>query len=173
MRSLGHEPPLPGTVLVDPTVASAPTPAPAEPAAPGENAAATPAAAGPADSPVPPAPTAEAGSEAAAPGASFFTRRELIDQQLADDAEQLAKIDEMIRAVNTAFPLLDPALAATLPDPLAQAAGDRGGPGHLPGVLAAGLADDPDALEADEADEPDNAAAREANTDDEREPEEL
>ncbi|MBL9045446.1 MAG: SMC-Scp complex subunit ScpB [Myxococcales bacterium] len=45
---------------------------------------------------------------------------ELIDQQLADDAENLAKIDEMIRAVNTAFPLLDPQLfggPAVVPSP--------------------------------------------------------
>ncbi len=48
---------------------------------------------------------------------------ELIDQQLADDAENLAKIDEMIRAVNTAFPLLDPSLfgepAFAVPSPSA------------------------------------------------------
>ena len=37
-------------------------------------------------------------------------------QQLADDAEQLAKIDEMIRAVNTAFPLLDPTLLGMVAD---------------------------------------------------------
>lgn len=43
---------------------------------------------------------------------------ELIDQQLADDAENLAKIDEMIRAVSTAFPLLDPTLFG---DPAAAA----------------------------------------------------
>ncbi|HNI59620.1 MAG TPA: hypothetical protein PKW11_06735, partial [Pseudomonadota bacterium] len=50
---------------------------------------------------------------------------ELIDQQLADDAENLAKIDEMIRAVNTAFPLLDPTLFG---DPAAAA--------MVPGVQA-------------------------------------
>ena len=45
------------------------------------------------------------------PGCGSARPVELIDQQLADDAENLAKIDEMIRAVNTVS-ALDPALLA-------------------------------------------------------------
>lgn len=117
MRALGHEPPLPGMPTAANEVRVAPTGAegaaidsagPAVAADPGE---------APAVRTDPATPAGEPGEQsAAAPGASFTSRRELIDQQLADDAEQLAKIDEMIRAVNTAFPLLDPTLLGMVAD---------------------------------------------------------
>lgn len=117
MRALGHEPPLPGMPMAANEVMVAP--AAAQGAAidsEGASVAADPGAA-PAvrtDLATPPGEPGE--QSAAAPGASFTSRRELIDQQLADDAEQLAKIDEMIRAVNTAFPLLDPTLLGMVAD---------------------------------------------------------
>lgn len=128
MRALGHEPPLPGMptassdVMVARTVAEGAVDlqGPADAADPGG------APAVRTDPATPPGAPGE--QSAAAPGASFASRRELIDQQLADDAEQLAKIDEMIRAVNTAFPLLDPTLLGmiadgTLPPPAPPPAG--------------------------------------------------
>jgi segregation and condensation protein B len=172
MRALGHEPPLPGTVIVDPLVAPSPV-APVGPvsidplATPGEvtpSPLATPAAGAP-----PAAPDSEAPPDAAAPGGSFFTRRELIDQQLADDAEQLAKIDEMIRAVNTAFPLLDPALAATLPDLTASIGGQAKAADPAPPTTQDADAD----AEPDTAADDESAGAREPDSDDDREPEEL
>ena len=100
VRAAGFEPPTPGpmqgTLAVEPLLEP-----PAMAAAPMGDAAPPPS---------PDSPDSADGTtvEAAAkPGALPV---ELIDQQLADDAENLAKIDEMIRAVNTAFPLLDPSL---------------------------------------------------------------
>lgn len=166
MRALGHEPPLPGAIPEgvpgqgQGAAAGAAEAGPVEPpsaeAAAGEGPAASAAA--------PMAPGGEPMSEAAAPGGGFFAARELIDQQLADDAEQLAKIDEMIRAVNTAFPLLDPTLMGmvadgTLPPPPAPSAAPLGG----------------DIGELDEATAPeeDLSSAREPLDSDDREPEEL
>ena len=110
VRAAGFEPPTPGPMqgtlaveplLEPPAMAAAPIGGAVPPPSP-ESADRTPveAEARPVDVPV-----------------------ELIDQQLADDAENLAKIDEMIRAVNTAFPLLDPSLfgepAFAVPSPSA------------------------------------------------------
>ncbi len=118
VRAAGYEPPtkgpMQGTLAVD---------SPLEP----------PAAAAPvvaADKVAPPiAPEtgesvlADAVAKLADVAAKAVEPVELIDQQLADDAENLAKIDEMIRAVNTAFPLLDPSLfgepAFAVPSPSA------------------------------------------------------
>jgi segregation and condensation protein B len=107
VRAAGFEPPVPGptqgTLPVDPVLAppseAAALVSPASSAAP-----ATSAAAAPGDA------AASVGTDPGSPAAVTARPVELIDQQLADDAENLAKIDEMIRAVNTAFPLLDPAL---------------------------------------------------------------
>lgn len=41
----------------------------------------------------------------------------LLEKQLADDADNLARIDEMIRTVQTAFPLLDPNAHTLIPSP--------------------------------------------------------
>jgi segregation and condensation protein B len=170
MRALGHEPPLPGmptgaadVLLQTPGAAGA---AVAQQAAAG--AASVPAAAdlegAAALGSEPGTPAAEPGElAAAAPGATFTSRRELIDQQLADDAEQLAKIDEMIRAVNTAFPLLDPTLLGmvadgTLPPPPAPSPA---------GPFAVGELDE---LNPEE-DSPASAATSMGS--DDREPEEL
>ncbi len=186
MRALGHEPPLPGAVpAAEPVVGSSAevltgegVPATAE-AAPAVGVDATSAAgvdAAPAVDDAahpapPPAAPGEPASDAAAPGATFFAPRELIDKQLADDAEQLAKIDEMIRAVNTAFPLLDPTLLGmvadgTLPPPPAP-------PSILPSILPIGA--DPselDELDESAADDSSNPATEPTGGDD-REPEEL
>lgn len=120
MRALGHEPP-------DQAAAIGGGP-PAEPSGP--SASPMPGDAGPAASSEGAAPPAE-GELPAAPGAEPAKEpakelpKELIDQQLADDAEQLAKIDEMIRTVSTAFPLLDPNVLAAMgmapPEPMAAA----------------------------------------------------
>lgn len=95
VRAAGFEPPVPGptqgTLPVDQVLA--PPSEAAAPVAPASGDAA-----------------ASAGIDPGSPAAVTARPVELIDQQLADDAENLAKIDEMIRAVNTAFPLLDPAL---------------------------------------------------------------
>lgn len=164
MRALGHEPPLPGMptspseVMVARTVAEAVATDPQGAAGAADLGGAAALRTDPAT------PPGEPGEQsAAAPGASFTSRRELIDQQLADDAEQLAKIDEMIRAVNTAFPLLDPTLLGmvadgTLPPP----------PAPPPtGPFAAGELDE---LNPEE-DSPASAATSMGS--DDREPEEL
>ncbi len=118
VRAAGFDPPLPGETTPGPAQGSLPVegvlvPPPAEAAqvvVGGE----APSAAG----------------EAAVASAAAPKPIELIDQQLADDAENLAKIDEMIRAVNTAFPLLDPTLfgdpaaAATVPSQPTSAPAD-------------------------------------------------
>lgn len=182
MRSLGHEPPLPGAVpAVEPvagpsaevlTGQGAPATAEAASAAGGAAASAADGDAAPtADDAAPPAPSpaapGEPASDAAAPGATFFAPRELIDKQLADDAEQLAKIDEMIRAVNTAFPLLDPTLLGMVAD------GTLPPPPAPPSILPMGP--DPSELgDLDEsaADDSSNPATEPTGGDD-REPEEL
>lgn len=179
MRALGHEPPLPGAAAEAVQIFDA------SPAAEGASPGAAPATAAgepaldTADhsaAPRQPAADVAAGepmSDAAAPGATFATPRELIDKQLADDAEQLAKIDEMIRAVNTAFPLLDPTLLGmvadgTLPPP---AAASNSSPATDPLAGLSALADLDDEAAAGE----ESAAAESSSSGDEddREPEEL
>jgi hypothetical protein len=96
------------------------------------------------------------------------TSREWIDRQLEDDAEQLAKIDEMIRAVNTAFPLLDPTLLGmvadgTLPPPAAT---------PQAGFLPTDSADD-EGSDDSEADSASSVETADSDRADEREPEEL
>lgn len=106
MRALGHEPPEgAASVMGGPPAESTapPTPGDAELAATGEG------TAPPAEGEQPAAAAAEPTKEP-----SKELAKELIDQQLADDAEQLAKIDEMIRTVSTAFPLLDPNVLAAM-----------------------------------------------------------
>ena len=171
MRALGHEPPLPGAAAEAEPVAGPnaealagegiPAHADAAPAADVDAASASGDAEHPAS---PPASPGDPASAAAAPGATFFAPRELIDKQLADDAEQLAKIDEMIRAVNTAFPLLDPTLLGmvadgTLPPPPAP-------PSPLP--IGAEFGE----LDESAADDSSNPATEPTGGDD-REPEEL
>lgn len=103
VRAAGFEPPVPGpaqgTLPVEPLLSP-----PSEAAAPVARAAAASSAAS--------TPASDEPASVAPGSPASVTARavELIDQQLADDAENLAKIDEMIRAVNTAFPLLDPQL---------------------------------------------------------------
>jgi len=164
MRALGHEPPLPGMPVASSDVLGARVGAEAG----AVDSAGVADAADPGGAPAvridPATPMQEPGEpSAAAPGASFASRRELIDQQLADDAEQLAKIDEMIRAVNTAFPLLDPTLLGmvadgTLPPPPAPPPAGPFGAGEL------------DELNPEE-DSPASAATSMGS--DDREPEEL
>ncbi len=165
MRALGHEPPLPGMPMASNEVMVARAAAEAvatdsEGAAGAVDLGGAPRT-GPATAPV--EPGEQSAAAPGAPGLSFASRRELIDQQLADDAEQLAKIDEMIRAVNTAFPLLDPTLLGmvadgTLPPP----------PASPPtGPFAAGELDE---LNPEE-DSPASAATSMGS--DDREPEEL
>jgi segregation and condensation protein B len=182
MRSLGHEPPEPGEV----TAAGAATEGtplggvladgagaidvtPAEPGAPVGD---------------------EAAAQAAAQAATVRSGppRELIDQQLADDAEQLAKIDEMIRTVSTAFPLLDPTLMGAQPgEPVPTATGsptpapppEPGGAapedgrrrGRKPGTATAAPAAPAPAAPEPFSDDDDDELSGDADED--REPEEL
>lgn len=143
------------------TPGAAPAAPGAAPAAPDATAATTPGA-GDAAPPAPGAPAAPAETPVGAP----LPARELIDRQLADDAEQLAKIDELIRAVNTDFALMD--LGAPQP----------GGVPGMPGVPA-GAARPPAGVpvRSDDDDEPDDdraeLAAQSLRDEDDREPEEL
>ena len=165
MRSMGHEPPVPGAAhAANGSIDGMPVPSGAD----GATATAVdvlhePQAGTAAFAPA--GPGAEPTPLAAAPGGSFAARRELIDQQLADDAEQLAKIDEMIRAVNTAFPLLDPTLLGMVAD------GTLPPPGAF--SPASTLLDDADALaESPTEDDSPTSRATSGGSDD-REPEEL
>jgi segregation and condensation protein B len=172
MRELGHEPPLPGeaAAAIDPLVPLVPAVPPASEAASagGEGGEGGAPAGSEAAAPADREPTADA----AAPGGPFFSRRELIDQQLADDAEQLAKIDEMIRAVNTAFPLLDPSVAATLPDLIAPTLDEKARAAAL-AVAAEDEDDDEGGAGAKGVDPRDNDRGGPSRDDDDREPEEL
>ncbi|MFO0573046.1 MAG: SMC-Scp complex subunit ScpB [Polyangia bacterium] len=181
MRSLGHEPPEPGAA-----VATEPAGAATEGSlldgvlADGAGAIDVP----------PGEPAAPAGGEAPAAAGPAGPPRELIDQQLADDAEQLAKIDEMIRTVSTAFPLLDPTLLGAQPGELGPLASPPGSPspesaraatapasedgarrrGRKPGAApapAAPMAAAPEPFSDDDDDE------LSGDADDDREPEEL
>ena len=114
VRAAGFEPP---TAVEQPGPSQGSLPVDGVLAPPSAEAAPVPAAS--ATEPAVPMP------DGATPAALSARPVELIDQQLADDAENLAKIDEMIRAVNTAFPLLDPTLFG---DPAAAA--------MVPGVQA-------------------------------------
>lgn len=111
VRAAGFEPPVPGptqgTLPVDPVLA--PPSEAAAPVSPATVVTAAPTAPGSATT-VTTQGEDPASADPGSPAAVTARPVELIDQQLADDAENLAKIDEMIRAVNTAFPLLDPAL---------------------------------------------------------------
>ncbi len=146
VRAAGFDPPLPSEVPPGPAQGSLPVdgvlapPTIEAPQVTGEGEAPTKAA----DTQVATTPVAKA--------------VELIDQQLADDAENLAKIDEMIRAVNTAFPLLDPTLfgdpaeAATVPGGTPSPAGSA--PSAAVSHGTADLAIDDEALDAEPDDQP-------------------
>lgn len=171
MKSLGHEPPVvptPEAVVSEPESPTPLSPADGEAAsdasAAGEQAAdvdGTPVAVDVAAQ-IMRATTAQDGMVHQA------TSREWIDRQLEDDAEQLAKIDEMIRAVNTAFPLLDPTLLGmvadgTLPPPAAT---------PQAGFLPTDSADD-EGSDDSEADSASSVETADSDRADEREPEEL
>lgn len=137
----------------------------AAPAAPGTAPAAPDAsatAAPPGEAP-PPAPGAAA---TGAPAGAPLPARELIDRQLADDAEQLAKIDELIRAVNTDFALMD--LGAPQTGGIPGMTGPPGSAARPPGAVP-GHSDDDDEPEDDRAE----LAAQSLRDEDDREPEEL
>jgi segregation and condensation protein B len=65
-------------------------------------------------------------SDAVATGPAPLSRVEILDQQLADDAEHLAKIDQLISSVSTNFPSLESLLNPQAAPPAPSASAEPG-----------------------------------------------